>query len=116
MTCWRWRARREAEVEPPALFEALVELAESVGLRVQRVGRHPAFDGLSPSSSAVVRVRGEVRVLLTDSDPLEARIALLARALREHAGSALEDRFLAPALRAVLEDDASQDRPDAGGD
>ncbi len=91
-------------MEGPELFEALLELAESVGLRVQRVGRQPALDGLSPSASAVVRVRGEVRVLLADPDPLEARIALLARALRDHAGPALEERFLAPALRACLEE------------
>lgn len=90
-------------MEAPALLGALVELAESLGLAVQRVGRQPVFEGLSPSSSGTCRVRGEVRVLLADSDPLEVRIEVLARALRELAGPELEERFLPPAVRACLE-------------
>ena len=90
-------------MEAAELLEALVELAASVGLVVQRVGRQPAFEGLSPSSSGTCRVRGEVRVLLADSDPLEARIEVLARALRAAAGPALEERFVPPAVRACLE-------------
>jgi hypothetical protein len=90
-------------MEAEALLGALVELAESVGLAVQRVGRQPVFEGLSPSCSGTCRVRGEVRVLLADSDPLEVRIEVLARALRELAGPALEERFLPPAVRVCLE-------------
>ena len=93
-------------METPELLEALIALAESFGLAVQRVGRQPAFDGLSPSSSGTCRLRGEVRVLLADSDPPEVRIEVLARALREAAGPALEERFLPPAVRACLDAEA----------
>jgi hypothetical protein len=93
-------------MEAPELLEALRELAQACGLEVQRVGRQPAFEGLSPSSSGSCRLRGKVRVLLADSDPLEVRIEVLARALRETAGAALEERFLPPAVRARLDADA----------
>jgi hypothetical protein len=93
-------------METPELLEALIALAESFGLAVQRVGRQPAFDGLSPSSSGTCRLRGKVRVLLADSDPPEVRIEVLARALREAAGPALEERFLPPAVRACLDAEA----------
>jgi hypothetical protein len=98
-------------MEPSQLLETLLELADSVGLAVQRVGRQPAFEGLSPSSSGTCKVRGKVRVLLADSDPLEARISVLARALREDAGEALEERFLPPAVRACLEAAAPDGEP-----
>jgi hypothetical protein len=51
----------------------------------------------------VCRVRGEVRVLLADSDPLPDRIRVLARVLRERRGAELEGRFLPPAVRECLE-------------
>jgi hypothetical protein len=95
-------------MEERALLEALLELAEETALPVQRLGRQPIFEGLSPSSSGVCRVRGELRVLLSDSDPVSARVAVLARALRRHRGEALESRFLAPALRECLDAAAEQ--------
>ena len=91
-------------MEPAALLEALAVLAAETGLVVQRVGGQPAFEGLSPSSSGVCRIRGEVRVLLSDSDPLVARIQVLARALQSRCGAELEGRFLAPAVRQCLEE------------
>jgi hypothetical protein len=90
-------------MEGPALLAALLELADDVGLRVERVGAQPALDGLSPGSSAVCRLRGATVVFLSDSDPLATRVRTLARGLREHSGDALEERFLAPALRACLD-------------
>jgi hypothetical protein len=90
-------------MDEPGLLEALLELAADTGLEVQRVGRQPAFEGLAPSASGVCRVRGEARVLLSDSDPPGARIAVLARALRSLRGEDLESRFLAPAVRQCLE-------------
>jgi hypothetical protein len=93
-------------MEAPELLRALAELARDCGLEVQRVGRLPAFEGLSPSGSGSCRLRGKIRVLLADSDPLEVRIEVLARALREAAGPVLEERFLPPAVRARLDADA----------
>lgn len=99
-------------MEDLELFQALLELASETGVAVQRVSRQPVFEGLSPSSSGVCRVRGEVRVLLADSDPLPARIEVLARALSGSRREVLEGRFLAPALRECL-DRAAVDLPGA---
>ena len=90
-------------MEPRELLEALVELARETGLPVQRVGARPAFDGLTPSASGVCKVRGEVRVLLSDSDPVPERVQVLARALARGREQQLEGRFLAPAVRECLE-------------
>ena len=67
-------------MDEAALFQALEELARETGLPLQRVSRQPVFEGLSPSSSGVCKVRGEVRVLISDSDPLPVQIDVLARA------------------------------------
>ncbi len=90
-------------MEPGALLEMLVELAGESGLAVRRLSRQPAFEGLTESSSGIYRVRGEVRVLLADSDPLPDRIRVLARALRETRAGQLEGRFLPPAVRECLD-------------
>jgi hypothetical protein len=90
-------------MEPRLLLDELVQLAGETGLEVRRLSRQPIFEGLSPSSSGVCRVRGEVRVLLSDSDPLADRIRVLARALREARGRELEARFLPPAVRDCLD-------------
>lgn len=91
-------------MEGPALLVALRELADEVGLRVERVAAQPALEGLSPGSSAVCRLRGQTVVFLSDSDPVATRVRTLARGLRDHSGEALEERFLPPALRACLEE------------
>jgi hypothetical protein len=90
-------------MDPGALLERLVELARETDLSVQRVGRAPAVDGVSPSASSVCRVRGELRVMLSDADPLSRRIQVLARALAEARAAQLEGRFLPPAVRECLE-------------
>jgi hypothetical protein len=84
-------------VTPPELLAALLELAREVDLEVRRV---PAEEA---RASAVCRVRDRFWVLLSAADPLPDRIAVVARALRTHAGEACEGRFLPPAVRAALE-------------
>jgi hypothetical protein len=61
-------------MEAPALLDCLLEIAGETGLPVQRMGRQPAFEGLPLGASGVCRVRGELRVLLFESDPLAERI------------------------------------------
>ena len=90
-------------MDDAGLFEALLALAQETGLPVQRLPRQPLYEGQPPSPSGSCRVRGEVRVLLADSDPLPARIQVLARTLRRTRGEALEGRFLPPAVREALE-------------
>lgn len=84
------------------LIQALLDLADEVGLEVRAV-RVGGADGDSPVSSGVVRVKGRVWVVLSDSDPSDVQISVLASALAAHAGEALDERWLPPALRAVIE-------------
>jgi hypothetical protein len=100
-------------MDAPALLACLLELAGETGLPVRRVGRQPAFEGLPPGSSGVCRVRGELRVMLFDSDPVPERIRVLARALRESRSAQLEGRFLPPAVRECLEAAGAPPAPDA---
>lgn len=93
-------------MEPAELLEALSELARELGLRVESAPSQAALDGGTPGSSAVCVLRGETVVFLAPGDPIEARIALLARALREAFADDLEQRFLPPALRNCIDADA----------
>lgn len=79
----------------------LVALAESAGLRVQSVPRAREAD--PPVASGVVRIRGEIRIVLVSSDSLAERIGALADGLHTHASDFLESRHLPPALRARLD-------------
>lgn len=86
------------------ILAELADLAVQAGLRVQPVrGGGPESEPLA--SSGVCRVRGETWVVLVGADPVEERIAVLARALREHAAEWLESRYLPPALRHHLQAD-----------
>lgn len=100
-------------MSPEALLEALDALARELGLEVRRVPR--AGEG-AETSSGVCRLRERVWVLLSPADPPARRAAVLAAALREHAGDALESRYLPPAVRAQLEraGDARAERTPGG--
>jgi len=87
-------------VEPAEILDRLVELAREAGIDVRVLGR--GGSDVSPES-AVVRVRGELWVVLAEADLPEQRIAVVARALREHAAPLLEGRYLPPALRDLLD-------------
>ena len=89
-------------MEPEELLEALADLAAEAGLSVRVLRRGAGSDDLTTASSGVCRVRGEIWVVLAQADPVEERIEALARALREHAESLLEQRYLPPAVRARL--------------
>jgi len=93
-------------MQAPELLAALEELAQEVGLPVRRMPATGPFDGLLPAQSGVCVLRGQRSVWLSPADPPERQIAALARALREHAGASLEMRFLPPAIRACLEQNA----------
>lgn len=84
------------------LMKSLLDLAAEVGLEV-RVVRPGLGEGDAPVSSGLVRVKGRVWVVLSRSDPADAQIAVLARALVAEAGEALEARWLPPAVRSALE-------------
>ena len=88
------------------LLEAFLELAGELALEVRVVGSRVGRSGLdaeSPPASALCRVKGRLWVVLSVADPASQQIDLLARALQIHAGAALEERHLAPAVRQRLE-------------
>lgn len=87
-------------METAEILDRLVELAREAGIDVRVLARGGAE--VSPES-AVVKVRGEVWVVLAEADLPEQRVAVLARALREHAGELLGQRYLPPALRDLLD-------------
>lgn len=90
-------------MEPHEELRQLVDLAEQVGLRVRRIRGSASGDGEPAAASAVCRVRGEPWIVLSGADPVEGQIAVVAGAIRRHAGPALEGRYLPPALRERLE-------------
>jgi len=87
-------------VEDGEVLIALIELAAEAGLRVRAA--QGAADAGPLATSGVCRVRGETWIVLIGDDPVVDQIAVLADALREHAGAWLEGRWLPPAVRARL--------------
>lgn len=90
-------------MEPVALLDCLVGLAEEAGIRVRVLPRSAAREGETLPASGLCRLRGEWVLILAAGEPLSARIDAVAEALRRQAGSFLEGRFLPPAVRERLE-------------
>jgi len=84
------------------LLQELITLADEAGLTVRPIRGGAGGEGEPSATSAVCRIRGETWIVLSGTDSAEARIAVLALALREHARDWLESRYLAPALRERL--------------
>ncbi len=90
-------------MEPSAILEALLDVARDAGLEVRAVGRDGLEPGESPPASGVVRVKGNVWVMLSSVDPVAIQLEVLAGALRDHAAEWIEDRYLPPAVRSLFE-------------
>ena len=80
-------------------LEALISLAESLGLEVRIASR---YNGLtSRAGGAMVKLRGR-EILFLDSDaPLVERIDVVASALRHR--PELAERYLQPDIRQTIE-------------
>ena len=85
------------------LMQCLLDLAQSAQLEVRIVAG--AEGGEAPPASAVCRVRGELWVVLSKHDPADVQLRVLAEALRGHATELIQDSYLPPAVRALLEAD-----------
>ena len=92
-----------AGMDEAQILEHLLELAGEAGMRVHAGGRGKLGDDLPPVASGVCRVRGQLWVVLAESDALPLQIDTLAGALRTHAAQLIEDRHLPPAIRTFLE-------------
>ena len=82
---------------------ALVDLAEELGISIRTAPR--GSDGAGQSGGAVVRVRGRTVVFLDPVASTADQVFVLAGALRGR--GELEDRFLPPELRELLDDSGS---------
>ena len=88
-------------MQQASLMQALLDLADEVGLEVRAV--RAGGEGEPPLASGVCRVKGRVWLVLSSADPVDVQISTLAEALVAHLGGALEDRYLPPAVRALLD-------------
>jgi hypothetical protein len=88
-------------VSPEEVLARLVELAREAGLRVREVPGGAREEWTS--HSGVCRLRDGLYAVLVGSEPVEDRIAALARALRAHRPEACEATWLPPAVRERLE-------------
>ena len=93
-------------MEERDILGVLLEVADDLGFRVQVAGREARSVDALPLTSGLCKVRGEWWIVLSSAEPPAAQIRILAEALRKHAGTALEERYLPPAVRAVLEGSA----------
>lgn len=93
-------------MHPSELLGQLVDLARDAGLEVREIVGGAAAEGDAQTESGTCRVRGRIWILLAKSDSTEDRTRVVARALKAHAGDFLESRYLPPAVRGRLEDDA----------
>ena len=85
----------------PELLQALVELAQVTELEVRTL--EPRITQLELGlASAACRVRGQVWVVLSATDPLDLRIHVLAEALKTYRTDWLEQHWLPPAVRERL--------------
>jgi len=88
-------------MELAALRDALAELARECGVSVRVLrGAAEAAPGLASGSALV---RGAPWVVLVASDPAAVQVAALAAGLVRFAPSALDARYLPPAVRAALD-------------
>ena len=92
-------------MEPSDVMAVLLDLARDAGLEVRSVRAGGGEPGEPPPSSAVCRVRGALWVVLSSADPVAIQLEVLAGALRDHAPELIEERFLPPAVRALLQSD-----------
>jgi hypothetical protein len=88
-------------MEPPALRDALVELARECGLSVRVLRAGP--DTPPGLASGPARVRGAAWVVLVASDPLGAQIGALTAGLVRFARAQVDARYLPPAMREALD-------------
>jgi len=90
-------------VEPNQQLDFLVGLAEEAGITVRVMPRGAGRSGDPLPESGPCQVRGAPWLILAAGEPLSARIAAAVAALRRFAGPELEDRYLPPAVRDLLE-------------
>ena len=85
------------------ILDTLVALAREAGWIVRTAPPDSSPELLAPRSG-ICRVRGSSWIVLQDGDSCAERIRVVAEALRRKDGGVLEQHFLPPVVRALVED------------
>jgi len=90
-------------MEPSALLEALLMLADRATLEVRVLSASGAGAEFGPTGSAACRVGERIWVVLAPDDPALHQAEVLAGALRRFRAEFLEETFVAPGVRDFIE-------------
>lgn len=93
----------ETGMEPRALLEALLELADRADLEVRVLSATGSGAEFRPTESAACRVGERIWVVLAPSDPPRHQAQVLAGALSRFRADFLEDTFVPPGIREFLD-------------
>jgi hypothetical protein len=106
----------EAGMRDEDRLAQLLELGARAGLEVRVLSARAAAEEGAPSQSRSGRLGERVWVLLVPDEPPAHQAAALAQALGRYRADWLETCFVAPALRAFIEEAAGRSaRPDRAG-
>jgi len=100
-------------MEEAEILENLFALAREAGMRINIAGRGQIGADDLPLSSGVCRVRDQVFVVLSGSEPPSVQIETLAGALREYAGDLVAERHIPPAVRDRIDPEGRSDSTSA---
>jgi hypothetical protein len=90
-------------MEPGALLEALLELADRADLEVRVLSTPGSGGEFRPTESAACRVGERIWVVLAPGDPTYHQASVLAAALGRFRADFLEDTFVPPGVREFLD-------------
>lgn len=93
----------EFGIEPEALIEALLELADRAKLEIRVLSPTSTSVEFTPTESATCRVGQRIWVVLAPDDPVLRQSEVLARALVRYRADFIEKSFMAPGVRDFIE-------------
>jgi hypothetical protein len=93
----------ESGMDPSTLLETLLELADRTRLEVRVLSAAAGQADFSPTGSAACRVGDRIWVVLAPDDPPLHQAGVLAETLVRFRSDFLEECFLAPGVRAFVE-------------
>jgi hypothetical protein len=93
----------DSGMQPGALLEALLELADRAELEVRVISTAGSGAEFRPTESAACRVGSRIWVVLMPDDPPAHQARVLAEALGRFRAGFLEETFIAPGVRNFIE-------------
>jgi hypothetical protein len=93
----------ESGMDPRDLLEGLLELASAAELEVRILSKQAASADNGLQESAACRVGSRIWVVLSPDDPSAYQAEVLGEALSRYRSEFLEGRFMAPALRELID-------------